>query len=53
VVHVSAVVWAEGILLRDSNTNELFIYKFGNGYEQTGILIPGLHKCVAVSGYTK
>jgi hypothetical protein len=39
---------AEGTLLNDSNNNGLLNINLADGYGQTGILIPGLHKCVAV-----
>ena len=39
-------------LLSDSNNNELFNYKFGNGSADE-ILIPLVHKCVAVIGKAK
>ena len=39
---------AEGTLLGDSNNNELLIINLTT-VPAEGILIPGLHKCVAVS----
>ncbi len=42
--------WAEGTLFGDSSNNELLNINLANGYGQTGILISGLHKCVAVGG---
>ena len=51
-MHLSAVVGAEESLLSDRNNNEIFIINLAT-VPADGILIPGLHKCVAVIGHFK